>query len=308
MANVVITGVAGFIGTNLCAAELKAGNKVIGVDNFCTGSKENITPFFDNKNFSFLEHDIVDPLPITEGVDRIYNLACPASPAHYLKIPIETLLAGSRGMHNVLELAKNNDARVVQSSTSEVYGDPLQHPQTEAYWGNVNPVGVRSCYDESKRFAEALIMAYKRSHGVNTGIVRIFNTYGPHMRKDDGRVISNFIVQALEGKPLTVYGDGEQTRSFCFVNDLILGLQKMMDGNHPGPINLGNPNEFTVKECAEKVIALTHSQSKIVFKPLPVDDPVKRKPDSTLAQKELGWKSPVSLENGLKETIAWFSR
>lgn len=306
MKTILVTGAAGFIGSHLCEELLKKGNKVIGMDNFCTSSKKNIERFFENKNFSFLEQDITEAIEIGERVSQVYNLASPASPISYLKIPVETLLAGSVGIKNVLDFALKNKVTFLQSSTSEVYGDPLEHPQRETYFGNVNSIGPRSCYDESKRFAEAMVMAYHRACKADTRIVRIFNTYGPRMQKEDGRIISTFVVQALENKPITVFGSGEQTRSFCFVTDLVEGLQKAMGCNYSLPINLGNPDEHTVLDIAERIIKMTGSKSKIVFRELPQDDPTKRKPDISLAKKLLKWEPKVPLEKGLKETIERF--
>ncbi len=300
MKTILVTGGAGFIGSHLCEALLSQGHKVICVDNFITGSKKNINHLFSNKNFSLIEQDICKPLELKEKVHEIYNLASIASPKFYYKYPIETLLVGSVGVKNMLDLALKNNAKFLHSSTSEIYGDPLQHPQTESYWGNVNPIGERSCYDESKRFAETLIMTYHRKHCLSSRIVRIFNTYGPKMSEGDGRVIPNFISQALSNKPLTVYGDGSQTRSFCYIDDLVEGLVKAMNSEYNLPINLGNPNETTILELAKKIIKLTDSKSKINFLPLPKDDPAKRKPDTSLAKKELNWQPKISLEEGLK--------
>ena len=301
---ILVTGGAGFIGSHLCKYLLDKGDEVICMDNFFTGSKKNILSLIDNKNFEVITHDIIQPIYLE--VDQIYNLACPASPVHYQYDPIKTLLTSTVGIYNMLGIAKRTKARILQASTSEVYGNPLEHPQKETYWGNVNSIGIRSCYDEGKRAAETFMMDYHRENKVDTRIVRIFNTYGPNMAKNDGRVVSNFIVQSLEDKPITVYGDGKQTRSFCYVNDLVEGMYKMMNRKHIGPINLGNPNEKTILELAEKIIELTGSKSKIVFKPLPKDDPVKRKPDISLAKKELGWEPKVNLDEGLKKTIEYF--
>lgn len=301
---ILVTGGAGFIGSHLCKALLDKGNEVICLDNFFTGSKRNILSLMNNKNFEVMRHDIIQPIYLE--VDQIYNLACPASPVHYQWDPIKTLLTSTVGIYNMLGIAKRTKARILQASTSEIYGDPLEHPQKESYWGNVNSIGVRSCYDEGKRAAETFMMDYYRENKVDIRIARIFNTYGPNMAKNDGRVVSNFIIQALENKPITVYGDGKQTRSFCYVSDLVDGLIKLMENKNIGPINLGNPSERTVLELAEKIIELTGSKSKIVFKPLPKDDPVRRKPDITLAKKELSWESKVDIDDGLKKTIEYF--
>ncbi|MFH1225435.1 MAG: UDP-glucuronic acid decarboxylase family protein [Candidatus Diapherotrites archaeon] len=302
----VVTGGAGFIGSHLCDFLLGEGFGVVCIDSLITGSVKNIAHLRGNKNFEFIRHDIVSPPGVKGGIDFIYNLASPASPVDYQNHPVETLLAGSLGVRNMLELAREKKARFLQASTSEVYGDPLQHPQRESYWGNVNPIGLRSCYDESKRFAEALVMAYRRTLGVETRIVRIFNTYGPRMADEDGRVVPNFITQALAGKPLTVYGSGKQTRSFCYVSDMVRGIALAMEKGGAEPINLGNPDEFTVNELAEKVIAATGSKSKISYSPLPQDDPARRNPDISLAKKTLGWAPKVRLNEGLKETISYF--
>ncbi len=306
MKAILVTGAAGFIGSQLCEKLLAEGYRVVGMDNFCTGSKKNIRQFFENKNFSFLEHDITEPLQAKEKISEIYNLASPASPKQYFQIPVETLLAGSLGIKNVLDIASRHNSRVLQASTSEVYGNPLEHPQKETYFGNVNPVGERSCYDESKRFAEAMVMAYRRKHNVDTCIVRIFNTYGPRMQRDDGRVISNFIVQALENKQITIFGTGNQTRSFCYVSDLVDGLVKAMNSREQGPINIGNPEEHTILEISEKIRKMCNSRSEIVFRQLPQDDPEKRKPDISKARSALNWQPRVSLDDGLEKTIAFF--
>lgn len=301
---IVVTGGAGFIGSHLCNHLLKAGHEVICVDNFFTGSRKNILDLMGNKNFEVIRHDIIIPLYV--DCDRIYNLACPASPVHYQFNPIKTIKCNTVGMVNILELAKRTKARILQASTSEVYGDPKEHPQKENYWGNVNPVGVRSCYDEGKRVAEALCMGYHRQNEVDVRIARIFNTFGPNMAKNDGRVISNFIIQALENKPLTVYGKGSQTRSFCYVSDLVEGLVNLMEGNAKGPVNLGNPAEITILDLAKKIVQVTGSKSKIEFRPLPQGDPVKRKPDISLAKKEIKWEPKTQLDDGLKSTINYF--
>ncbi len=302
---ILVTGGAGFIGSHLCERLIEAGHDVVCADNFFTGSKENIRGLVGHSHFEFVRHDIVNPLVVE--VDRIYNLACPASPVHYQMNPIKTIKTSTVGMVNMLGLAKRVKARILQASTSEVYGDPEEHPQKETYWGHVNPIGPRSCYDEGKRVAEALCMDYHRQNGIEIRIVRIFNTYGPRMHPNDGRVVSNFIVQALKGKPVTIYGDGSQTRSFCYVDDLVDGLIRMMEnGQSIGPINLGNPAEITVGELAERVIKMTGSKSQIEKRTLPQDDPRKRQPDITLAKKYLGWEPKVSLEEGLQKTIEYF--
>jgi len=310
MTTILITGGAGFIGSNLCGRLLNEANKVICLDSLITGKKENIQSFLKNKNFQFILSDIVKPIPISKlkfkKIEQIYNLASPASPVDYQERPLETLQSGSIGLQNLLELAKKYGARIVHSSTSEVYGDPLVHPQRESYFGNVNCYGPRACYDESKRFGEALIYTYRRKYKVNTAIVRIFNTFGERMRPNDGRVVSNFIVQALQNKPLTIYGNGHQTRSFCYINDMVEGLVKMMESTEEGPINLGNPGEFTIIELAKKTIKLTGTKSKLVFKPLPEDDPRQRQPDISKAKRFLGWQPKISLDEGLKKTIEWF--
>ena len=301
---ILATGGAGFIGSHLCRALLARGNEVICLDNFYTGRKANIADLLSNPEFEIARHDIV--MPLYYEVDEIYNLACPASPVHYQYNPVKTVKTNVIGSANVLGLAKRLHARVLQASTSEVYGDPQVHPQTESYWGNVNPIGVRSCYDEGKRCAETLFFDYHRQNKVDIRVVRIFNTYGPNMLENDGRVVSNFVVQALRGEDITIYGDGSQTRSFCFVSDLVEGLIRMMEQDYIGPVNLGNPHEMTIAEIAELIVRLTGSSSKLVFRPLPKDDPVKRKPDITLAREKLGWQPKVALEDGLKKTIAYF--
>ncbi len=302
---ILVTGGAGFIGSHLCERLLNEGNEVICLDNFFTGRKENIVELMKNPYFEVLRHDIINPIDIE--VDRIYNLACPASPVHYQFNPIRTVQTNVVGATNVLELAKRVKARVLQASTSEVYGDPTVHPQVEEYWGNVNPIGIRSCYDEGKRCAETLFFDYHRQSSVDIRVVRIFNTYGPNMLENDGRVVSNFIVQALKNEDITIYGTGEQTRSFCFVSDLVSAMIKMMEcENFTGPVNLGNPREMTIREIAEMVVEMTGSSSKLVFKPLPKDDPTRRKPDISLAKEKLGWQPQVMLEDGLKSTIEYF--
>ena len=301
----LVTGGAGFIGSHLCERLLKEGHEVLCVDNFYTGSKRNVEQLLDHNCFELLRHDITFPLYLE--VERIFNLACPASPVHYQFDPVQTIKTSVHGSINMLGLAKRTKARILQTSTSEVYGNPKIHPQTEKYWGNVNPIGIRSCYDEGKRAAETLFFDYHRQHSLDIRVVRIFNTYGPNMAMNDGRVVSNFILQALRDESITIYGDGLQTRSFCYVDDMVNGMIKMMDQEELiGPINLGNPDEFTILELSEKVIELTESKSKIVFKPLPLDDPEQRQPDITLAKKKLGWEPCVKLEEGLKKTITYF--
>jgi UDP-glucuronate decarboxylase len=304
---ILVTGGAGFLGSHLCEKLLGKGHDIICADNLFTGSKENILQLMDNPYFEFLRHDITFPLFVE--VDEIYNLACPASPIHYQYDPVQTTKTSVHGAINMLGLAKRTKAKILQASTSEVYGDPAVHPQTEDYWGNVNPVGPRSCYDEGKRCAETLFFDYYREHQVKIKVARIFNTYGPRMHPNDGRVVSNFIVQALQNNDITIYGDGSQTRSFCYVDNLIDGLIKLMETNDDltGPINIGNPNEFTIKELAEKIIELTQSSSKLIYKSLPENDPVRRQPDITLANNILGWKPTVELEEGLSHTINYFS-
>jgi UDP-glucuronate decarboxylase len=305
MQRVVVTGGAGFIGSHLCERLLKESYEVICLDNFFTGFKRNISHLIDNHRFELLRHDIT--LPILLEVDQIYHLACPASPVHYQYNPVKTIKTNVMGTINMLGLAKRVKARILQASTSEIYGNPSVHPQTEKYWGNVNPIGIRSCYDEGKRVAETLMMDYHRQNKVDIKIVRIFNTYGPNMAPNDGRVVSNFIIQALQGKNIPVFGDGHQTRSFCYVDDLIEGLIRMMNSdNFIGPVNLGNPGEFTILELAQKIIELTGTNSEIIFKPLPEDDPNQRQPDISLAQQKLGWKPIIQLEEGLQRTITYF--
>ena len=305
MKRILVTGGAGFIGSHLCERLLNEGNEVICVDNFFTGSKDNVIHLMDNKRFELIRHDITEHLLVE--ADQIYNLACPASPVHYQYNPIKTIKTSVIGTTNMLGLAKRIKARILQASTSEVYGDPKEHPQKETYWGNVNPIGIRSCYDEGKRVAETLMMDYHRQNKVDIRIIRIFNTYGPRMAENDGRVVSNFIVQALKGEDITVYGDGSQTRSFCFVSDLVDGIIKMMNcEGFIGPVNLGNPVETPIIEFAERIIKLTDSSSKIVHLPLPQDDPTQRRPDISLAKDKLGWDPSVVLEDGLKKTIEYF--
>jgi UDP-glucuronate decarboxylase len=303
---ILVTGGAGFIGSHLCERLLKEGHEVICVDNFFTGTKDNIVHLMDNPYFEIIRHDICFPLYVE--VDEIYNLACPASPVHYQKDPVQTTKVSVLGSINMLGLAKRLKIKILQASTSEVYGDPEVHPQPETYWGNVNPIGPRACYDEGKRCAETLFFDYHRQHGIKIKVVRIFNTYGPRMHPNDGRVVSNFIVQALKNEPITVYGDGTQTRSFCYVDDMVEGIIKMMNSqdDFTGPVNLGNPEEYRIIDLAKKIIDLTGSRSKIVFKPLPQDDPKRRRPDITLAKEKLGWEPKTPLEEGLKKTIAYF--
>ncbi len=302
---ILVTGGAGFLGSHLCERLLHEGHEIVCMDNFFTGTKDNIRNLLTETYFELIRHDIVDPFKVE--VNQIYNLACPASPIHYQFNPIKTVKTSVMGSINCLGLAKRINARILQASTSEVYGDPQTHPQPESYWGNVNTIGLRSCYDEGKRCAETLFFDYHRQNNVDIRVVRIFNTYGPRMMADDGRVVSNFIVQALRGEEITVYGDGSQTRSFCYVDDLIEGIVGMMNQEETiGPVNLGNPGEFSILELAEKVIAMTESKSKITFKPLPEDDPMQRKPDIKLVKKILGWEPKVDLETGLGKTIDYF--
>jgi len=304
----VVTGGAGFIGSHLCERLIQDDFRVICLDNLITGKLENIRRLLKDKNFLFKKHNVTEFIGIKGKVDYVLHFASPASPEDYLEFPIPTLKVGSLGTHNALGLAKEKKAKFMFASTSEVYGDPLIHPQPESYWGNVNPIGVRGCYDESKRFGEAITMAYRRMHRLDTRILRIFNTYGPRMRILDGRVVPNFIYQALHHKPLTVYGKGKQTRSFCYVYDLVEGIARLMRAEIHTPVNLGNPHEFTIMQLAKLVIELTGTKSKIVFKPLPEDDPKQRKPDIALAKKILGWQPKIELKEGLGKTIDWFSR
>jgi dTDP-glucose 4,6-dehydratase len=307
MARILITGGAGFIGSHLCERFLADGDEVICMDNLLTGAADNIAHLFADRRFSFIQQDVTTYIYVKGDVDAILHFASPASPIDYLELPIQTLKVGSLGTHKALGLAKEKGARFLLASTSEVYGDPLVHPQNEEYWGNVNPIGPRGVYDEAKRFAEAITMAYHRTHKVETRIVRIFNTYGPRMRLNDGRVVPNFISQALKGEPLTVYGDGSQTRSFCYVSDLVEGIARLLRSDYSDPVNCGNPIETTILEFAERIKALTKSQSEIVFRPLPVDDPKVRQPDITRARKLLGgWEPKVALEDGLQRTIEYF--
>ncbi len=304
----LVTGGAGFLGSHLCERLLERGHDVLCVDNYFTGRKDNVAGLISNPDFELLRHDVTFPLYVE--VDEIYNLACPASPIHYQFDPVQTTKTSVHGAINMLGLAKRVKAKILQASTSEVYGDPAVHPQTEDYWGNVNPIGPRSCYDEGKRCAETLFFDYYRQHRLNIKVARIFNTYGPRMLPDDGRVVSNFIIQALKGESITIYGDGEQTRSFCYVDDLIGGLMVLMEAPDEvtGPINLGNPVETTILELAEKIVSITASNSKIDFKPLPVNDPRRRQPDISLAKQQLGWEPTFRLEDGLKETVAHFEK
>jgi UDP-glucuronate decarboxylase len=306
MKTILVTGGSGFIGSHLCRRLLELGNYVICLDNNFTGSFNNIKDLKKNENFEFIRHDITKEILLE--VDEIYHLACPASPKAYQYNPIKTIKTNILGTMNALGIAKRVKARILLTSTSEVYGDPKVHPQKEDYWGNVNPIGIRSCYDEGKRLAESLMMEYHRKCNVDIAIVRIFNTYGPNLAKDDGRVVSNFITQALDGKDITIYGDGSQTRSFCYVTDLVEGLIKMMESKEIGPINLGNPNETTVKELAENIVILTKTKSNIIYKDLPEDDPLIRRPDISLAKEKLKWDTTISLINGLKETIKYFTK
>lgn len=302
---VLVTGGAGFIGTHLCRRLIAEGHEVICLDNFFTGRKSNIEELMDHPRFELLRHDITQPILLE--VDQIYNLACPASPVHYQYNPVKTIKTNILGTLHMLGLAKRVRARILQASTSEVYGDPLEHPQREDYWGHVNPIGIRSCYDEGKRCAETLMMDYHRQNSVDVRIVRIFNTYGPYMSENDGRVVSNFIIQALAGRDITIYGDGSQTRSFCYVDDLVEGMLRMMNQDEfIGPVNLGNPEEYTVKQLAEMILSLTGSSSRLVYKPLPENDPVRRRPDITLARKRLGWSPKIDTTEGLKKTIQYF--
>ncbi|MBT3985085.1 SDR family oxidoreductase [archaeon] len=306
MKSILVTGGAGFLGSHLCEYLLNKGEHVICLDNFFTGSRNNIVHLIDHKNFELVRHDIT--MPYYVECDQIYNLACPASPIHYQYNAIKTIKTCVLGMHNMLGLAKRLNARLLQASTSEVYGDPLEHPQKESYWGRVNPIGVRSCYDEGKRAAETMMMDYHRQNKVDIRIIRIFNTYGPRMALQDGRVVSNFIIQALGNKDITMYGDGSQTRSFCYVSDLIEGMVRAMNQDYIGPINLGNPGEFTILELAKKIIEMTGSSSEIVYRELPKDDPVKRRPDISLAQEKLSWAPSVPLSDGLKTTIEYYRK
>ncbi len=309
MKKILVTGGAGFLGSHLCDRLIEQGHEIICLDSLFTGSQKNIESLLKHPSFTFIKHDVVDPIDF-EKLDEIYNLACPASPVHYQFNPIHTMKTSVMGGLNMLELARKTGAKVFQASTSEVYGDPSVHPQPEEYWGNVNTIGIRSCYDEGKRAAETLFFDYQRVHGVKIKVVRIFNTYGPRMAADDGRVVSNFIVQALRGQDLTVYGDGSQTRSFCYADDLVAGFMQLMNAGDEivGPINMGNPGEFTMIELAEKVLRLTGSTSKLIHMPLPQDDPKQRRPDITKAKQLLGWEPTVALEQGLERTIDYFKK
>ncbi|MGH9882761.1 MAG: UDP-glucuronic acid decarboxylase family protein [Pyrinomonadaceae bacterium] len=304
---ILVTGGAGFIGSHLCERLLKEGHEVLCLDNFFTGRRENIFQLLDNRRFEILRHDVIEPILVE--VDQIYNLACPASPIHYQYNPVKTVKTSVMGMINMLGLAKRVRARILQASTSEIYGDPMVHPQPEEYWGNVNPIGLRSCYDEGKRLAETLMMDYHRQNRVDTRIARIFNTYGPRMHENDGRVVSNFIVQSLKGESLTLYGDGDQTRSFCYVDDLVDGLIRLMNAEElHNPINLGNPGEFTIKQLADEVVRICGSESGVKYLPLPQDDPKQRKPDISRAQTLLGWNPTIPLREGLESTVEYFRR
>lgn len=305
---VLVTGGAGFLGSHLCRRLLREGHEVLCVDNFFTGRRSNVSDMIDNPRFELMRHDVTFPLYVE--VDEIYNLACPASPVHYQHDPVQTTKTSVHGAINMLGLAKRCGAKIFHASTSEVYGDPSVHPQAESYWGNVNPIGIRSCYDEGKRCAETLFFDYYREYGLDIKVARIFNTYGPNMHPHDGRVVSNFIVQALGGEDITIYGDGSQSRSFCYADDLIDGFVRLMgtEKGFTGPVNLGNPNEFTMLELAEQIINTTGSQSKIVFHPLPDDDPKQRQPDISLAKKKLGWEPKIQLKSGLSDTISYFSK
>lgn len=305
MKNILVTGGAGFIGSHLCEKLLEQGNHIICLDNFFTGSRKNVEHLFDNREFELIRHDIIEPIILE--VDQIYNLACPASPVHYQYNAIKTIKTNVLGVTNMLDLADSAKARILQASTSEVYGDPIVHPQKESYWGNVNPIGIRSCYDEGKRVAETLMMDYHRQHKVDIRIIRIFNTYGPRMAQNDGRVVSNFIVQALKNEDITIYGDGSQTRSFCYVDDLVRGMISLMNTeNFMGPVNVGNDGEYTILDLAKMIIELTNSSSKLIFKPLPSDDPCQRKPDLSLAKEKLEYAPTVNVKDGLLKTIEYF--
>ena len=305
---VVITGAAGFLGSHLCRALLAAGDEVVAIDNLVTGTIENVSELLGDQRFTFLRHDVSNHVHVSGPVDAVLHFASPASPADFDRLSIPILKVGSRGTQNTLGLAKDKGARYLLASTSEVYGDPLVHPQPESYWGNVNPIGPRGVYDEAKRFSEAITMAYHRFHGVDVRIVRIFNTYGPRMRPDDGRAVSNFLVQALAGKPITIYGDGSQTRSFCYVDDEVRGFIALLESAYVGPMNIGNPHEYTILQLAETVLEVTGSSSELIFEPLPTDDPAQRCPDISLARQVLGWEAEVNLAEGLARTAAWFSR
>jgi len=308
MPRAVVTGGAGFLGSHLCRALVGRGWDVLAIDSLLTGRVENVEDLFEMPAFELMEHDVSEYVAVDGPVDAVLHFASPASPRDYLEYPIKTLKVGSLGTHNTLGLAKASGARYLLASTSEIYGDPQVHPQAEAYWGHVNPIGPRGVYDEAKRFAEAIAMAYHRVHGIDVKIVRIFNTYGARMRQRDGRVVSNFLVQAMDGKPLTIYGDGSQTRSYCYVDDEVSGILALLDSDWIGPMNIGNPDEFTVLELARAVLEVTGSESEIVFEPLPVDDPTRRRPDITLATEMLGWRPEVDLREGLARTYEWFGR
>lgn len=303
---VLVTGGAGFLGSHLADRLLAEGHQVIAMDNLSTGNTDNIAHLVGNSSFAFIRHDVTNYIYIKGELDAILHFASPASPVDYLELPIQTLKVGSLGTHNALGLALAKGARFLLASTSEVYGDPLVHPQTEDYWGHVNPIGPRGVYDEAKRFAEAMTMAYQRAHGVDTRIVRIFNTYGPRMRIDDGRVVPNFVGQALRGEPLTVYGDGSQTRSFCYVSDLVDGIYRLLLSDEPEPVNIGNPAEITIAEFADKLIEITGSQGDVIYEPLPMDDPKKRQPNISKAKRTLGWEPQVALQDGMQQTVDWF--
>lgn len=307
MKNILVTGGAGFIGSHLCEKLLEQGNHVLCLDNFFTGSRKNVEHLLDNREFELIRHDIIEPIILE--VDQIYNLACPASPIHYQFNAIKTIKTNVIGVTNMLDLADETKARILQASTSEVYGDPIVHPQREDYWGNVNPIGIRSCYDEGKRVAEALMMDYHRQHNVDIRIIRIFNTYGPRMAQNDGRVVSNFIIQALKNEDITIYGNGSQTRSFCYVDDLVQGMVALMNTeDFMGPVNVGNDGEYAILDLAKMVIELTNSSSKIIFKPLPSDDPCQRKPDLSLAKEKLNYAATVNVKDGLQKTIEYFQK
>ncbi len=306
MSRIVVTGAAGFLGSHLCDRLLGRGDEVVGIDDLSTGQLDNLDAARSTGAFTFVRQDVCEPLDVEGHFDAVVHLASPASPPEYLRLPIETLRVGSRGTEMAIALAARSDARFVVYSTSEVYGEPLVHPQDESYWGNVNPIGPRSVYDEAKRFMEALTAAHARTHGLRAGIARIFNTYGPRLRPSDGRVVSNFVVQALAGEPLTIYGDGSQTRSFCYVDDLVSGLVSLVDADVLGPVNLGNPAEVTVAELAQQIVELTDSKSTIELRPLPADDPTRRRPDITRARELLGWAPAVELAEGLRRTVEWF--
>ena len=303
---VVVTGGAGFLGSHLCTRLLERDVEVVCVDNLVTGSMDNVDELFGQPGFTFVHHDVSNFVHVPGPIDAVLHFASPASPRDYLELPIQTLKVGSLGTHNCLGLAMEKQARFILASTSEVYGDPLVHPQTEDYWGNVNPVGPRGVYDEAKRFAEAMTMAYHRAHGVDIGIVRIFNTHGPRMRPSDGRVVSNLLVQALRGRPLTIYGDGSQTRSFCYVDDEVAGILALLESELVGPVNIGNPEEYTIAALAQVVLEVTGSSSSVVYEPLPVDDPTQRRPDISLARERLGWEPKIDLREGLAATAEWF--